>query len=80
MLAMFAKFFVQYTVASSYDALLFELSLIDMHCNSTRTGLGLEVCACTASPPYVRKKNLFHKLIRMIRIFMLKIFVAMKYF
>ena len=79
MLEMFAKFFVQCTVAS-YDALLFELLLIDTHRNSTRTGLGLEVRACTASPPYVRKKSLFHKLIRMIRIIMLKIFVAMKYF
>ena len=62
-----------YTVVS-YHALLFELLLIDMHHNYTRTDF--EVCACTASSPHVRKKNSFHKLIRVIRIFTRKSFVA----
>ena len=56
-------------------ALLFELLLIDMYHNSTRIGLKY-VRACTASLPHVRKKNLFHKLLRVIRIFMLKIFMV----
>ena len=34
-----------------------------------------EVRACTASLPHIKKKNSFHKLIHVIRIFMLKIFV-----
>ena len=49
-----------------------KLLLIDMHCNSTREGLGLKYVPV----PHVIKKNLFHKLIRVIRIFMLKIFVV----
>ena len=45
-----------------------------MHHNSMRTGF--EVCACTVSSPHVRKKNMFHKLICVIRIFMRKISVV----
>ena len=45
-----------------------------MHRNSTRKGLGVR--ACTASSPHIIKKSSFHKLIRVIRIFMLKIFVV----
>ena len=45
-----------------------------MHRNYTRTGF--EVCACTASLPQLRMKNLFHKLIRVITIFMRNIFVV----
>ena len=37
---------------------------------------GFEVHACTASSPHVRKKNPFHKLIRVIGIFMRKSFVV----
>ena len=37
----------------SYYALLFELLLVDMVCNCTRTGF--EVRTCTASSPHVRK-------------------------
>ena len=57
----------------SYHTLLFELLLIDTHCNCMR--IGFEVRACTASSPHVRKKNSFHKLICVIRIFMRKTFV-----
>ena len=53
---------------------LFELLLIDMHCNYMRTGL--KVHDCTASSPHIRKKKLFHKLIHVIRIFVRKIFVV----
>ena len=35
--------------------------------NCTRTGS--EVCACTVSSPHIRKKNPFHKLIRVIQMF-----------
>ena len=52
----------------SNHALSFKLLLVD--CMRT----GFEVHACTASSPYVRKKNLFHKLIYVIRIFIGKIF------
>ena len=62
----------QYIV--SYHALLFELLLIDMYQNCTRTGFQLR--ACTASSPQVRKKYSFHKLIRVIRIFMRNFFVV----
>ena len=48
-------------VVASYHALLFELLLADIDHNCMRTGF--EVCACIASSPHVRKKNLFHKLI-----------------
>ena len=41
----------------SYHALLFELLLIDMHSNCTRTCF--EVRACTVSLPHARKKNCF---------------------
>ena len=56
-----------------YHALLFELLLIDVHRNSTRTGLGLKYM-----PVYRhrKKENSFNKLICVIRIFMLKIFVV----
>ena len=36
-----------------------------MHCNCARTGF--EIRACTASSPHITKKNLFHKLICVIR-------------
>ena len=52
----------------SYHALLFELLLIDIHHNSTRTGLKY-VPVQLVSSPHVRKKNSFHKLIGMIIIF-----------
>ena len=55
------------SIVASYHALLFELVLVDMDYNCTRTGL--EVCTCMASLPHVRKKNSFHKLIRMIKQF-----------
>ena len=45
-----------------------------MHCNCTRTGF--EVRVCTVSSLDVRKKNSFHKLISVIRIFMRKIFLV----
>ena len=54
---------------------MFELLLIDMHRNCTRAGF--EVRACRASSPHVlRKKKSFHKLIRVIRIFMRKLLVV----
>ena len=59
----------------SYHALLFELLLIDIHHNSTRTGLKY-VPVQLVSSPHVRKKNSFHKLIGVIIIFTLKIFVV----
>ena len=62
---------------ATYHALLimFELLLIDMHRNCTRAGF--EVRACRASSPHVlRKKKSFHKLIRVIRIFMRKFLVV----
>ena len=49
----------------SYHTLLFKLLLIAMHCNCARTGF--EVRACTAPSPHIRKKNLFHKFIRVTR-------------
>ena len=45
-----------------------------MHCNCTRTGF--EVRVCTASSLDVRKKNSFHKLISVIRIFIRKFFLV----
>ena len=56
-----------------YHALLFKLLLLDMDCNCMRTGF--EVHACTVSSPNVKQKSLFHKLIRVTRIFMRKNFV-----
>ena len=63
----------QYIV--SYHALLFKLLLIDVHCNCTR--IGFEVCACTASSPHVRKKNLLYKLMCVISIF-IRIFLCFR--
>ena len=54
----------------SYHALLFDLLLVDMHCNCTRAGF--EIHACTTSSPHIRKKNSFRKLMR-------KIFVVQCY-
>ena len=50
---------------------------MDMHRNSTRKGLGLKYVPVQRHrlTLYI-KKNSFHKLIRVIRIFMLKIFVV----
>ena len=59
----------------SYHALLFELLLIDIHHNSTRTGLKFMPVQLVSSP-HVRKKNSFHKLIDVIIIFTLKVFVV----
>ena len=53
--------------SSSYHVLLFKLLLVDIDYNCMRTGF--EVCACTVSSPHIRKKNLFHKLIRVIQMF-----------
>ena len=69
-------------VASQLAALLLELLLVDMDCNCTRTYF--EVHTCVASSPHIRKKNLFHKLIRVIKMFNEKNFhgsvLSMKYF
>ena len=54
----------------------FELLLIDLHRNSTRKGLGLKYVAVQRHRLTLINKNLFHKLIPVIRIFMLKIFVV----
>ena len=43
-----------------------------MHRNCMRTNYGIQ--ACTVSLPHVGKKSSFHKLIRVVRIFMRKIF------
>ena len=53
-----------------YHALLFELLLVDVDRNCTRTGF--EVCAYIVSLPHIRQKILFHELICMIQIFMKK--------
>ena len=45
-----------------------------MHCNCTRTDF--EVRPCTMSLPHIRKKNSFHNLISVIRIFMRKFFMV----
>ena len=61
----------------SYHALLFEPLLIYLHRNSMRKGLGLKYVPVQHHRlTYVIKKNSFHKLIRVIRIFLLKIFVV----
>ena len=53
---------------------LSQLLLIGIHRNCTRTGF--DVRACTVSLPHVRKKNSFHKLICVIRIFMRNILMV----
>ena len=55
-----------------YHALLFELLLVDVDHNCTRTGF--EVCACTVPLPHdhIGQKILFHELICLIQIFMKK--------
>ena len=58
-----------------YHAMLFKLLVIALHQNCTIAGF--EVCACTALSPYVLgKKNLFHKLIHVTKIFMRKCFMV----
>ena len=55
---------------SSYHALL----LVGMDCNCMRTSS--EQRTYTASPPHIRKKNLFHRIIRMMQIFMREVFMV----
>ena len=60
-------------------SVLFELLLIDMHHNSTRKGLGLKYVPVQRHCLTLIKKNSSHKLIRVIRIFMLTIFMVQCY-
>ena len=63
--------------SSSYHGLLFNLLSVHMDYNCTRTGF--EIHACIVLTSHIRKKNSFHKLIRVIQIFMRKLFMVQYY-